>query len=139
MTRNLDEKYDSRETAVHGARLNEHDRRIDECEKQTTAIYRCVEDIRSTLAHIDKTLAMGEQRMNQIDDHIKNTDTLAGKVDGRVVILERESTDFKIKAGRDPITFWTTMGTASTVVLGIITWLAGLFQHSTPPTPPGHP
>ncbi len=68
-------KYSSQEVAVLAERQKQHERREKESAARDQLILETLGQIRATLATMDTKLAVGAVRMDQIDEHLENTDT----------------------------------------------------------------
>ena len=68
-------KHSSQEIAVFAERMKNYERREKEAQVRDQLILETLSKINQTLAGVDTKLAVGSVRMDQIDDHLENTDT----------------------------------------------------------------
>lgn len=69
------EKRSSQEIAVFSERLRNYERREKEATYRDQLILDTLGRIKETLSAVNTQLALGDQRMDQIDHHLKATDT----------------------------------------------------------------
>lgn len=68
-------KHSSQEIAVFHERMKNYERREKEAAARDQLILETLNKINATLGGVDTKLAVGQVRMDQIDQHLEHTDT----------------------------------------------------------------
>lgn len=69
---------------------------------------------------VDKALALGERRMNEIDKHLESTDTAVTAADEKASAAHKALRDITIEAKSDPKAFYTAIGSAIVAIAGSV-------------------